>query len=346
MAPNPAQPGVAVEGDLAAAALARYGAPRDARLAFIRHGENTTYRVQADGVDWAMRLGRPGYQSVEAIGSEVAWMRALTEDGLATPAVVAGRDGDVVQLVPHRGGGVRTAVAFTWVEGVPLPDVEGADPWARLGAIMGRIHEHGHRWEKPPDFIRPAWDAEALVCDEPRWGDPFPPGVWAPDDLQALQAAREAVRERLYALGKDSALYGLIHADLGFENVLVRPDGAQVVIDFDDSGPSWYLYELASALYPLEDRSGFAERRDALVAGYRSARPLPDEYLNELATFLMARRLATLGWTFSRAETAHAQRQRARRVETSPAAARAFVAWHRGKPAARRGRGAPAPARD
>jgi len=40
------------------------------------------------------------------------------------------------------------------------------------------------------------------------------------------------------------------------------------------------------------------------------------------------RRLTTLGWMFSRSDTPHAQRQRARRLATSPDAARRFLEWN------------------
>jgi Ser/Thr protein kinase RdoA (MazF antagonist) len=319
---------LAAEAELASAALARSPTHASARLEFVRHGENTTYRVLRREGDWALRLARPGYQSVDAIRSEIRWMQSLNEEGVATPAVIPGRDSDILQLVPHRDGSVRAAVAFTWVEGLPLPEVDSLGAWKRLGRIMAQVHEHGRRWPKPQGFVRPAWDVEALVGDSPRWGDPFPPGVWSDEDLRLLQAARGAVRERLHALGRRDDCYGLIHADLGFENVLVQSDGSTVVIDFDDSGPSWYLYELASALYPFEDESGFAGREKALIAGYRSVGSLPDEYVQELPTLLMARRLATLGWTFTRGETAHAQRQKARRIRSSPRAARRFLDWH------------------
>jgi Ser/Thr protein kinase RdoA (MazF antagonist) len=318
----------AADAELASAALARYSADSSSRLEFVRHGENTTYRVLRPEGDWALRLARPGYQSIDAIRSEITWMRSLNEKGVSTPAVIPGRDGDIVQVVPHRDGSVRAAVAFTWAEGLPLPEVDSMGAWTRLGEIMARIHEHGQRWRKPRSFVRPAWDVEALVGDSPRWGDPFPPDVWSAEDTRVLQAARETVRERLHAVGQSDDRYGLIHADLGFENVLVQRGGSTIVIDFDDSGPSWYLYDLASALYPFEDESGFAERKQALVAGYRSVGHLPDEYVHELRTLLMARRLATLGWTFTRAETAHAQRQKARRIRSSPPAARRFLEWH------------------
>ena len=52
-----------------------------------------------------------------------------------------------------------------------------------------------------------------------------------------------------------------------------------------------------------------------------------DFVLAELPTFLMARRIQTLGWVFSRSETAHAQRQREARLRSTPPATREFLAW-------------------
>lgn len=320
-------------GELARAALERYAVNAGAQLGFIRYGENVTYRVSDGDNSFALRLTRPGYQTLGAINSEIAWMDALRQAGIFTPPPVAGRDGEIVQMVPFRGGR-QAVVAFEWAAGVPLPETNATDPWASLGEIMARIHQHGREWSPPSWFERPAWDLEALVGDAPRWGDPCPDGVWSDSDRELLIAARDAVRARLAALGTGPDRFGLIHSDLGFENVLVAGDGSAIVIDFDDCGASWYLYELASVLYPLEDDGRFGEYRDALVAGYRRVGELSDRMLAELPTFLMSRRLATLGWVFTRAETDHAQRQRLKRLRTSPAAAARFLKWSAQQPPA------------
>ena len=310
----------------ARAALDRYALPPDAGVEFVRHGENMTFRVHAGARSYALRLGRPGYQTLAAMRSEIAWMAALGAAGIPTPAPLAGRDGEVVQHV-RLGGREVGVVAFEWVEGVPLPEARAADPWASLGELMARIHRHGREWAPPPWFERPAWDREALVGDDPRWGDPCPAGVWSRRERALLLAAREAVRERLAALGTGPDRFGLIHSDLGFENVLVGRDGSARVIDFDDCGAGWYLYELASVLYPVEDDARFAELSEALVAGYRREGELADAMLAQLPAFLMCRRLVTLGWTFTRAASPHAQRQRAKRLRSSPDAARRFLDW-------------------
>jgi Ser/Thr protein kinase RdoA (MazF antagonist) len=313
---------------LVRAAISLYPLPAESEATLIRYGENATYRVSGGDRTIALRLARPGYHTRAGIESEMAWMSALREHGIDTPAAVRGNDGELVQELRVAYGGTQHVVAFDWVDGAPLPEVEGLDPWRRLGEIMAAVHEHGRSWSPPAGFARPPWDLDALVGDEPRWGTPVPPGAWSEPDRRVILAAREAVRDRLLGLGTDPARYGLIHTDLGFENVLVGPHGRTVVIDFDDCGPSWFVYELASVLYPLEGTPGFDERRDLLIEGYLSASPLAEGELAELPTFLMCRRLTTLGWMFSRADTPHAQRQRARRLATSPEAARRFLEWH------------------
>lgn len=299
----------------------------------MRHGENTTYRVTAgDGRRFALRINRPGYQTPDAVRSELAWMASLREGGVLTPAPVLGVDGDPLQVVTDPGGGSRTVVMFDWIDGAALSAVDEVRPWERLGELMARIHAHARAWEPPPWFTRPAWDADALVGDDPRWGAPDPEQLLAAGDRAALEACRAEVQARLDAIGTGPDRFGLVHGDLAFENVLVSGYGTVAIIDFDDSGYGWYLHDLAVPLYPYQVSGGLQDRRDALVQGYRRVGELPDHLVTELPTFLMARRIQTLGWVFSRSETAHAHRQREPRLRTTPSATRQFLAWARTRP--------------
>jgi Ser/Thr protein kinase RdoA (MazF antagonist) len=328
-------------------AVARFGLDPHTQVTFVRHGENTTFRLGAsDGRRFALRIHRPGYQTADSIRSELQWIESLRASGVRTAAALPGIDGDPLQTATADDGCARTAVLFEWFDGVPLSEVGDVGPWERLGELMARLHGHARGWPRPAGFTRPAWDADALVGDDPRWGPPDPDGVLAADDRVALETCRAQVRARLQLIGTSPDRFGLIHGDLGFENVLVMDDGSVAIIDFDDSGDSWYAHEFAVALYPHVGRSGLRERRDALIAGYRRVRELPDGLLAELPTFLMARRIQTLGWVFSRPETAHAQSQRARRLASTPQAMREFLAWARDNPRAghaRRGRPDPSP---
>lgn len=328
---TPTPPDGAPWRPLAESAIARYALPGAPRLSFLRHGENATFAVDAGGERFALRLHRPGYQTAESVASELAWTESLQAVGIHTPPAVVGVDGQAVQRIPTADG-ERLAVLFRWEPGTPLDAADDEVLWGQLGAKMATVHEHGRNWTPPTGFERRAWDAEGLVGATAHWGDPLALHDWDPTDEALLRDARDVVRERLATTGTGPDAYGLIHADLGFENVLSRPDGGTVLLDFDDGGYGWFLYDLAVSLFPLEiSGAADAERaRNAMVAGYRTVLPLPDETLRELPTFLMARRLVTLGWTFSRGDTAHAQRQRPWRLASAPDAARAYLAWSRG----------------
>jgi Ser/Thr protein kinase RdoA (MazF antagonist) len=91
----------------------------------------------------------------------------------------------------------------------------------------------------------------------------------------------------------------MIHADLHQGNLLVNGQ-FMTVIDFDDAGFGWYLYDLAVALTHQEDRPGFQKLQDALLRGYRSRRPLSEVDEARLPMFLLVRRLAILGWLHQR----------------------------------------------
>lgn len=312
-------------GSSADAALARFGL-EGATTTFVREGENVTYRVDHGDRAYALRIHRPGYQTPSSVRSEIAWMEALRDAGVATPEVVRGASGDVVEQA-ETPDGPRLVALFGWVEGESFARLDDTTRWERLGGLMAGLHVHGRTFARPPGFVRQAWDDEGLVGARPLWGDPLALGGWDAEQLRALEEARATVRRRLRALPRTPDRYGLVHGDLAFDNVLVGADGTPVIIDFDDCGWSWYLWELAVALFPFDGEPGFDERRDALVRGYRAEAELSDDVLAELPTFVMARRLVTLGWLFLHAHTAHAAAQREWRLRTLQPAIERYLEW-------------------
>ena len=137
--------------------------------------------------------------------------------------------------------------------------------------------------------------------EDPFWGE-----FWAHAGLtsgeQALLArARGALHAALARLSCGPEDFGMIHADLHPGNLLVD-DGALSVIDFDDAAFGWYLYDLAVALNHHQAAANFGDLKAALLAGYRSRRPLSAEAEARLDMFLLVRRLAIIGWLHQRPE--------------------------------------------
>lgn len=297
---------------LAIAALARYELPPDAAVEMINLSENATYRVDdpASGRRWALRVHREGYHSKTAIASELAWLTALRRDGAAiTPIPRAGRDGELVQTVDHPLlPRPRNVVLFDWEEGhEPSEADHNLKEWfAILGETTARMHGHVQTWKRPAFFTRHTWDFETSLGSTPHWGS-WRHGMGMTAEREALFSRTvDLIERRLKRFGKGPQRFGLIHCDMRLANLLIDGEVTKV-IDFDDCGFSWLLYDCATTVSFFEEKPEVPELLDAWVSGYRKVADLPSEDEAEIPTFVMLRRLLLVAWIGSHSETDLAQ---------------------------------------
>ena len=295
-----------VLAELAESALARWDLPTGARPRLVNLSENATYRVDApDGRAWALRIHREGYHSDTAIRSELAWMTALRADGVvATPVPVPGRDGALVQKVAHPAmPRPRNTVLSDWESGTePGIGEDLARPFRILGETAARMHRHVARWRKPDWFERFAWDFDAAIGARPHWGR-WRDGMAVDEARAALFGETAAlIGRRLAAYGKAPERFGLTHCDLRLANLLVDGD-AVTVLDFDDCGFSWLMYDAATPVSFFEHHDEVPELIDQWLDGYRRVIDLPDTDAAEIPTFVMLRRLLLVAWIGSHSET-------------------------------------------
>ena len=99
--------------------------------------------------------------------------------------------------------------------------------------------------------------------------------------------------------------HGLIHADLVAGNVMT--DGPNLtLIDFDDGGYGFRLFEIATALLKHTDAPDYPILSDALIEGYTTERALD---LAQLDLFIALRAATYVGWNITRmSETGGAAR--------------------------------------
>lgn len=288
---------------IAEAALPFYDLPAKATATMINLSENATYRIDAGGRKWALRVHREGYHSKRAIGSELAWLQALRKDGaVTTPVPITGKTGELIQVVALPGLPPRHVVLFDWEAGGEPSEAELLGPFEVLGAATARMHLHAQTWTRPEDFDRLTWDFDGAFGKVQHWGS-WRDGMGLDGGKAKLfQRAVDLIEKRLTAFGKGPERFGLIHCDMRLANLLIDGDETKV-IDFDDCGFSWYLYDCATALSFIEHRPDVPELIDAWVKGYRIVAPLSVEDEHEIPTFVLFRRLLLVAWIGSHAET-------------------------------------------
>jgi Ser/Thr protein kinase RdoA (MazF antagonist) len=304
--------GVADMTELARSACVRYGIAPPGRLHRYPLTENWTYRVEdSSGSPSVLRIYRPGGRSHAEIMSELAWMTAIgAEFGTLVPAVIPTAAGSqVLELTRDVPLGPCYCVMFSCAPGQePAADML-ADWLPQLGALTARLHQQARSWSRPAWFRRPRWDLSTTLGDRPHWG-PWQSGVDDAGERRQLGRLAEVVTARLRRFGSGPGRFGLVHADLRLANLLV--DGDRItVIDFEDCGLSWYLYDLACALTFNEGRPDIRELIARWVDGYRQVEPLSAADEAEIDTFVMLRRLMLTAYAGLRHDTELAAQMRA-----------------------------------
>ena len=295
---------------LAQHALPLWQIPDGATARLINVSENFTFLVEADGgYRSVLRVHRKGYHSRRAIECELTWLAALADSGtVATHRCITGRNGNAIQTATAAGAeGERFLVLFTHLDG-SAPDEAGdlTAGFERLGTIAARCHQHVTAWRKPDNFQRPSWDTEAVFGPHPIWGNWRDGPQVDAEARMVLERVEQTVKARLARFGKAPERFDLIHADMRFANLLIGKNGTQL-IDFDDCGFGWFLYDFAAAISFIEDDPRVPALKAAWLRGYRTVRALSAKDEAEMDTFIMLRRMALLAWIGSHIEAPEPQ---------------------------------------
>jgi len=294
---------------IAHAALEEYGF-RDSQLSLMVAAGSVTYRVRTITQEtikndlytpntFSLRLHWPGYQTDDAVDSELEWLDALSKAGFPVPEPVPTKSGESSAEVSVLGvPQARRCTLLRWVKGRMI--TKNVRPWhlKAIGELIARLHNHSTTWKPSKKFERRHLDRNGL------WGNDTGTGISADEVWSKIpkkyfndfQKVTQRIEQVMDDWGKGSDVYGLIHADLGTKaNVLFHGREARA-IDFDDGGYGYWMFDLACPLVDWEGEDVWSAFRKALLEGYMEIRSIPDEQLEQLELFQAAWRAVEIFW--------------------------------------------------
>ena len=292
----------------------------DVRLAAAR--ENRVYHVELNGNAFALRLHRQNLREDRELWSELQWMNAVARRGVHVPTPIGSLTGEFL----HRVDGVQVDM-LTWLAGTPfgatgtaLQFADRAATFRKLGIEMANLHKASDDWPLPEGFFRQSWDRPGLLGDDPLWGRFWENPSLSERDRELMASVRDIGRAELQSIEADLD-YGLIHADLVRENVII--DGNRLhFIDFDDGGFGFRLFDLATALIKNLDEPDYPVLKAALLEGYLAVREMDVTHLD---LFILLRSATYVGWIIPRMEEEGAQTRNARFMDTARKLAREYL---------------------
>ncbi len=272
-----------------------------AQVSPLNRSENTVFLVEDPALNqkYVARVnsGRLSYHTRPTIESEMAWLKALrSEAGFPVPEVLSSPENETVFEIDLAAGQTKRFVSFySFLNGQEPCGDNLVDGMQMLGQMTAKLHNHAKSWIVPPGFCRPAWSAAAILDDKLGWGH-WRNGVGVEGETEKTLAKAEVIlRARIEALPHDWDNYGLIHGDLRLANVLIDGDNISI-IDFDDCGYGWFLFEMPAAISFIEDHPEIETLQQSWISGYKSVSSTGLDLLEELPSLLLLRRFALLAW--------------------------------------------------
>ena len=278
---------------LVKSALNQY--PVDAKKTYLlRHNENYTAKViGSNNHPYVLRIHLSnnnmqgiGQHSYEALDAEMRILTTINQNtDIHTQIPVLNNDGSAVSRLSANGAEVY-ATLLNWVPGEPL-DIKNKDYLSHVyktGEMLAEFHNFSQGWDNGRSLKRPKFDSRYLDITSGNIKKALGLGIMEQKHLDIINEAMEYTKGILAELDetlKDS-WYGIAHCDVGNSN-LIEHEGTITPIDFSLSCLNYFFFDLAGFISELPGDKYIKE----FLAGYRTTRPLPKEYLHYIEVFFV-----------------------------------------------------------
>ena len=256
-------------------------------LHFVRKMENIVFRGARGKQSYYLRLTTPLRRSREQIEAELDWVEYLRKQGLTVVDLLPDCEGRRLFSIDQDGFRYEAAV-FVEMPGKHPDERKAKSPQflKALGSKIARMHLASEKYEREhPVHRREEWHNERGIRHA----------------LESAEASTNTAMcekfEQSLALLKGynttASQYGLVHTDLGAENLFVQGNENIGIIDFDDSCYHWYAFDLAIVLYSMANRFDLlGESSDEpawlsqLLQGYLKHRHLSEQEISKIPIFM------------------------------------------------------------
>ena len=198
-----------------------------------------------------MGSNKPGWR----LNSELAWIGALRRDTdlLLQQPLPNTRDELITLIAGPPDTPTVPCTLLTWIDAALFTqeDDRAVALVQRLGALNARLHAHARDWTPAQPFLRLSYDAGLLQGALARLDEGIRRDMITLQDAKQVRDAGDYILGLLETLERSRDTWGLIHADLLSDNLLVQGE-TLIPIDFSLSGYGYYWLDMSICLSNLK----------------------------------------------------------------------------------------------
>ena len=275
--------------------LAQFGLVH-CRLTHIASRHNDVFRVAApSSKQFVLRLQNDLMTEVHA-RSQIQWLEAFANHSdVIVPEPIRTTNNQPFTHV-EIGGSRRRAVLLRWLPGRRARS-RSERVFTAVAKMIAAMHTFSENFRPPQGFACRSLDDQLLFGSQffirtAKHGYRF-----KKSDRQVAAGAEKIVRRAMEELARGKHRFGLIHADLGLQNIVFhrrRPSP----IDFDEFGKSWFIFDLAELMRTSITPDNWRERKKIAIDAYTTERKLDSLEIEKFDAFIVATFVQYLNWAF------------------------------------------------
>ena len=259
-------------------------------------GLNDTYLVQGVSHKYVLRVYRAGWRSLPDILFEVDMLNHLQAKGLPVAAPLVKKDGSFFTAL-NTPEGERYAVLFPYAPGKGFQRPPVPQQYYLYGMTLAQMHtvwddftSQHTRFQMDLDFLldTPVQAFSSFLKERP-------------DEAAYVLNLVNQLKERVLNLPLETLDYGICHGDPHGGNAHIAEDQVITFFDFDNGGPCWRAYDLATFRWSVTWNHADEAVWQAFLKGYRDHRPIDEVDIQAVPLFALIRHLYIVGMQSSHA---------------------------------------------
>jgi amicoumacin kinase len=240
--------------------------------------------INTEGNWQILRVTDSSFRTREDILAEIAFVNHLKNNQISVGEPLKNKEGDwLMEMTTDRG--VFNATSFRFANGTLILkesihwNVQFAKNWGKYLAQLHQVSKtYGVKKETPKLFD---WQEEIIIKHALE--------LLPVDDDLSKTIFTELV-EHCKHLEKTKENYGVIHADLSYQNFHYDLDNHSITaFDFGNACYNWYMADVAISLITMPKTEGQSDFINAFLEGYNQVIALEKDYENQIRLFTRLR---------------------------------------------------------
>ncbi|MEM7536978.1 MAG: phosphotransferase [Chloroflexota bacterium] len=247
------------------------GTPTHCEL--IRAGFNHNYLIETGDGKYVLRVylkGKYYIRNADDFRFELDLLNFLHKQGLPVVRPIANHEGEWLTTHVFEDANTHHLALFHFAHGVEIDKASANGDLTdahveQIGEVKARIHQVTDNFQSP--YHRYHLNLSTYLMDKPMQLLDTLLRERQLGDLTFLRPITERLRQQVSTLTQTAPTYGIIHADMHGNNILLDNETGMTVIDFDHCAYGWRVYDFMVW-------RGNPEVLATVLRGYESVRKL------------------------------------------------------------------------